>query len=266
MTREAAQAALERAIGGERREWAVARVTIREDAPSEWSADLWLYGAAGGGERTIHGTSCQQIAQAAILIVALAFEAGSDAAALESTAPATEVSTPVHFGVGARAGLDVGSLPKPDLGFALTLALEYGRLRVEFEGSAWLPRTSALGPTPDSGGNFSLFTGGVRACWNALRVTTPYALGPCAGVELGGTYGRGIGVSHREDRLIFWGAGLVGAVVRYQRIPSFWIGLSAELGVPVHRPEWQFKGYSTVVFQPSPVLGRLSLSTGWMFP
>ena len=260
--RARARADLEDALGATRVKRAVVRVTILEAPPGQWTAELWMYGAAGGGERAVRGTSCEQVGRAAVLIVALALETLAEPAA---PAPARAPEPGISLAVGARAVLDFGSLPQPDGALALGLALNLGRLRLETEASGWLPRSIERGPVAGSGGSFRLYTGGLRGCFELLGPRSgSFALGPCASLEAGVTRGSGTGVSHPLHSGVFWGAGLVGLSLHYAALSPLWVGLLAELGAPFFRPTWQIDDFGTV-FRTAPVLGRLSLGARWVF-
>ena len=257
-----ARADLEQALGSTRLKRAVVRVTIVEAQRGQWSAELWMYGAAGSGEREVRGTSCEQVARAAVLIVALALET------LAQPAPAPAPTAPepsVRFAAGARAALDFGSLPRPDLGLALELAMNLGRLRLEAEASGWLPRSAERGPVAGSGGSFGLYSGGLRGCFELLGPSRgSFALGPCVAVEAGVTVGSGIGVSHPRQSNVFWGAGLAGLSVHSAMLSPLWVGLRVELGTPFFRPTWQIDDFG-MVFRAAPLLGRVSIGARWVF-
>lgn len=280
--RKAAQAAIENALrttSAANGQVTVVRVKIAELRDGRWNADIWMYGALGSGDRSFEGGSCQEVAEATTLIVALALDASpspdaESASADDASAPgrgtgssaSMQARERAQIAAGVRATGDVGSLPGPDLGMALVLALQYRRARAEIEGMAWLPRTEHPAPIAGGGGKFGLYTGGLRGCLDLLRSGDgAFNLGPCAGAEAGMTTGTGIGLSRAPQRRNFWGAGLLGLSVRYLGASPLWLGMLAEVGVPFHRAAWQIDDFGTV-FQASPIVQRGSLGVGWLFP
>jgi hypothetical protein len=274
---EAARAAIGNALGAralERSVPVVVRVTITQLDIQRWNADLWMYDAAGSGERSVVGTTCDGVAQASLLIVTLALIAGAESQAPpKQPAPASNVpgdlQARLRFAGGARVLGDVGSLPAagpPHLGFALVLAVQYRQLSAEADASFWLPRVSQQGLAAGSGGRLFLYTGALRGCLDLLQAAGgPFNVGPCAGAELGAMVGRGFGLAERRTRSVFWGAGLLGISGRYLGAAPLWIGLLIEVGLPLHRAAWQVDDVGTV-FQVSPLVGRASLGVGWQFP
>ena len=266
MERDAARAAFSAALQTTSVRWAVVRVTISEQQPGQWNADMWMYGDAGSGERSVRGGSCDQVAQAAILVAVLALESEQQAEAnkrpkLPATAPPA-----VRVAAGVRVAGDVGSLPEADLGLGLAAAVHFGQVRLEAEGTIWLQSSVENGPLAGSGGDFSLYAGTLRACVDLVHSERgAFDVSPCAGMEAGMVNGSGFGISNRRHDSVFWGAGLLGAAFQYLGLSPMWLGLLVEVGAPVHRAAWQIEQYGEV-FQPEAVIGRLSLGARVFFP
>jgi hypothetical protein len=279
LDREAARRAVEAALGTQpesSRPTTVVRVKITATASDGFAADIWIYDPTASGERSFEGADCAQVAQAAILVIAFALNADADAsAAPPPTEPADErPSTPTKgrtrdglgFALGVSVTGDLGSLPQPDAGITLSLGARHGALSAELEASAWLPQTIDAGPVLGSGGKFALYTGALRGCMDLLPAKLrAWELGPCAGGEVGATSGTGVGLSTRNTERVFWGAGLFGLSLRYLGASPLALGMLAELGVPVHRAEWQIDNFRTV-FEASAVVGRTALGVSWLFP
>jgi hypothetical protein len=278
LDREAARNAIADALGAASATvaaHAVVRVRITQGEDGRFSADIWMYDDAGGGERSFEGASCAQVAQATTLIVAMALAStrAADAAATPQALEPEHAATPaqqlradrVRFGAGVHAQADIGSLPQTDAGIALVLEVQLGRVRIEGEGSTWLPQTTYDGQASGGGGRFALYAGGVRGCIDVLPRGTEFDLGPCAGAEVGATTGSGVGLYSWRSQSEFWGAGLLGLSLRFLALQPFAIGLLAELGAPFHRAAWQIDDIGQV-FQPSPFIGRASLGLNYLFP
>jgi hypothetical protein len=277
LDRDAARAAIQDVLGTTAiTGHPVVRVRIAETHAGRFGADIWMYDAAGGGERSFEGASCLQVAQATALIVAFVLQsnqAASSPAEHRARKPASVLdqkndgsSAGVSIALGARANGDLGSLPHAAPGGAVVLALFYGRLRAEADASAFVPQSSYNGPVTGSGGEFALYVGGVRGCFDLLPASArAWDLGPCAAAEAGMVTGRGIGIRSSGSTRVFWGAGLLGLSLLYLEALPIGLGMLAEAGVPVHRPVWQIEQFGPV-FQPATVIGRASVSVSWRFP
>jgi hypothetical protein len=275
LDRETARAAIDRALSLSavvRVAPAVVHVTIGAADSERWDAEIWMYDAHGSGERSVVGTSCLEVAQATVLIVALALastpelEPATPRAGAASSQQSDRNRNRLRFAASVRVAGDTGSLPKADLGFGLTLGMEAGRARAEADLGLWLPRTASDGLAADSGGRLFLYGATLRGCYDLLRASAgAFRLGPCASAELGATLGRGLGLAVRRTRSVFWGASLLGLSARYFGAAPLWFGLLAELGLPWHRASWSVEDVGTV-FQPSVLVGRMSLGVGWLFP
>lgn len=275
LDRDAARNAIEAALGTKTSasgSQAVVRVKIAQTENGRFAADIWMYDPKGSGERSLEGADCPQVAQAVVLIVAFALKADHDAGSATTQTQTEERRDPqiadrTRFSIGVRAAGDIGSLPKPDAGFALVLEARNERLSAEIALSAWLPRASYNGPVPGSGGEFALYTGALRGCFDLLSAQgRAWSLGPCAGAEAGMTSGNGIGFKGHSSAHEPWGAGLFGLSLRYLGALPLALGIRAELGLPVYRPAWQIDNFGTVIFQPSALVGRASLDVSWQFP
>lgn len=268
--RDDARAAIDKALGAspsDQHPAMVVRVTIGEVAPQRWSADIWMYGAAGSGERSVEAASCAQVAEAATLIVALAIAVNPNVPDQASKTAAGATPAAIVFGVHARALGDVGSLPHPNLGIGLALTLQSGRLHAEAEVSGWLPRHAYDDASAVSGGKFSILAGGLRGCADLLLAAPSggFAFGPCAAVESGATIGQGFGLAVHRVRAEYWGAGMLGLSARYASASPLSLDLLAEVGLPWHRPTWQVDDVGPV-FRPRAFFGRISFGVGWTFP
>jgi hypothetical protein len=115
------------------------------------------------------------------------------------------------------------------------------------------------------GGRFGLFTGGVRGCLDALPGDAALQLGPCLGGEVGVATGRGEDITDPETDEDLWAAALLGVSLRYARPANLYLALLVEAGVPLRRPTGEIPDFPDV-FRASPVIGRASLTLGWLFP
>jgi hypothetical protein len=229
-----------------------------------WEAHITTRGTGGVGERRFMGSTCERVADAATLIVAMTLDPVGVASRVEpSHARASEDE--LRFGVGAEGKLDVGSLPLPALGAAALFGASYARWRIEGDGTLFLPRVASRGPRPGSGGEIGLYTAGLRGCFEGLDIPSlPLRAGVCAGAELGYTTGRGIDIRYPTRSGGLWGAALVGLTLREIASPlSPW--LSVDVGAPYPRPTYEIEGFGPV-FRSSPVIMRAAIGMAWIFP
>jgi hypothetical protein len=188
---------------------------------------LSLHSAVGGvqGARSIEGVDCRELAEAAILIVALSVSEADDARAHKSSdAGAASERAPQQRGEAAHAPepalratqprlglflrpefvLELGLLKqRPTYGPELALGLEWGHYRVELAG-LWL-----IGEAAAKGREIALRLAAARVRGCALFGAGRARGGPCAGVELGDALGKNTesGVQNHT----FWGAGSLAA-------------------------------------------------------
>jgi hypothetical protein len=268
-----ARAAIDRYVG-ERGQGALGPVSVRvelaPDGDGAWQGRVALRSRSGQGDRVFHGPSCDQVAEAATLIVAILLEPLKTTAKIREEASAPPPSEPAvetaHVELGVQTSGDVGSLPAPTVGVGLVLGVRAGSALVDIQGSYWAPQRADHGPVPGSGGEMGLYAGSLRACVDVFRPRQGrFRLDPCARVELGLATGVGFGLPDRKESRDLWGAALGGLSAWLSSAPlSSWI--SVEIGTPFARPIYRIDGYDSTVFRASPVLLRASSGVAWSFP
>jgi hypothetical protein len=239
-----------------------------------FAAQIEIEHGDDSGERTFEAQDCARAAEAAILIVALAIDpAGMAARATDK--PKSQVNTaqtrvresePWRLTLGVQLVGDLGSLPGPTAGAGLSLGLLLGRLHVEALGTALLPRVTGSGPAAGSDGEIGMYTAELRGCVALLRFfDRALGVAPCLAAEAGQTWGQGLGLARRRTRTEPWLAGWLGLSVR-QVVGQRWqFGLTAEAGLPLHRPQWVIDDFGQI-FQTAVVGGRLTLHAAVLLP
>jgi hypothetical protein len=258
-------------------------VTVRVDLvpgpDGDWRAQVELRSSHGQGGREFHGPTCEDVAQAATLIVAVMLDPLETAmrvkAAEARAAAARREGQPDDVGeasrsrsrwqVGLETSGDIGSLPAPTLGIGVEAGLHAGMARLEAEGAYWVRARATGGPTPGSGGQIGLFAGGLRGCLDAVRsATDAFRLGVCLHGELGVSTGSGFGIDLPARSSALWGAGFAGLSAQLNSSPlATW--LTVEAGTPLVRPVYAIDGFGEV-FRASPALLRVSSGVAWSFP
>jgi len=243
--------------------------------------ELWLVTLdtlAGGtaGHRTLESATCEGLASATALIVALIIDPDAVAAHAKPTPDATPAPPPTRapavtpppppppratfslVGVGAVGHL--GVLPGADVGLGAHVGLARRSLRVELRG-AYGPRavaSSRVGAAGEAYGKFRFWAATLAGCWMLERGRLE--LGPCLDLELGAVAGEGVGATETTSATTWWygmGAGveLVIAATPWLRFP-----VHADAIVPWHRPSYVFRNVDQPIFRPWPVGARLSLA------
>lgn len=188
------------------------------------------------------------------------------AAVSRTSAPLLGRSGPaVHAGVFAAVGGDIGTLPAPAVGAALTAFAIVGPLRLEAYGAYWFGRSThgqtLIGQTLASyGGTISLATAGATGCMVLGRGR--FDVAPCAGVELGDLHGVGAPSIDTPGTSDGWWVAVVGALHGTMRLfGPLRLGLRVEGAVPLVRDRFvaDVNGQSPAVFRTPVVVGRAFL-------
>jgi hypothetical protein len=247
-------------------------VDLAPDPEGEWRGHVALSGDAGEGNRRFHGPTCDEVADAAALIVAILLNPLRTAARLKAAhgppadAPAADdrAVSGSWFHLGVQTSADVGSLPEATLGFGLVAGVQTERVLLQLEADDWLPQRIVHGPSPGSGGQLGLVAGALRGCVDVVRaLDVRLRFGPCLRPELGVATGSGIGLDQPARSKAFWAALFGGLSARFSTAPlETW--LSFDVGTAVARPNYGIDGFGTV-FQASPVLLRAGFGIGWTF-
>jgi hypothetical protein len=264
--------------GGSPRRRVVAEVARREDG--RWSVALRLRSARGEQRRSLTAESCQAAADATALILALAIDqeraaAGTavrsastsflppplDRPAVEPedtevpgdhASPAVAAVAPTVWWLNASGTVDLGDLPKPEPGAAVSFgARPFARraFRLGASMSLFAPSEAhAPGPT---GGRFWLGMLSASACWEPSL--SYLSLGPC--LDAGGALlaGSGSGETSTRSRTVPWWMFGAHATVAYRLASSWRLRADAGPAFAVGRPEFlaaSTGGELSVIFQP----------------
>jgi len=283
---------------GESRRKLVARIGREADPRSRWSASVDVLDPAGNvvGRRTIAkiSDSCEAVADALALVSALVLSdpsfadpqssadhaarlppALSSAAASETAtiAPPSTVSSEAPVKPGRRAfAIDGGILVAAGLLPGLALG---GEVRLFAAPAAWPPlfATFALWQqakksiADDRGANLDLWTAGLGTCPVYAR-SLSWALGACAGGEVGHLRATGFGFSHTASEAQ-WTFGLgAGGLLQRKIVAGFSVAFGLEIMVPLRKGRVAYApgpNQSLEVWRASPVAGAGSLRLGYAF-
>jgi hypothetical protein len=221
-----------------------------------WSLRLTTEVGGEAQERVLEAESCDALAKATAILIAVAVDPIATAHEVRSTeeivtpppeppprvesaepidpiAVAPRVSGPpprrrvpvrMHLGIGG--GVIVGAVPGVTGGPVATLGLTRGKLRAELRGAWWAPRVGRSGP---ASARVQVGTVAAVVCGEPGNDAVTFPL--CGGVEAGALRGRGVQVPNAHVEHFAWIAALLAAGVRAWVRPR--VGLRADLEVAV---------------------------------
>ena len=218
----------------------VAMVTVSGPTDGRWQASLLFQVGFTRAERRFEAESCQAIASAAALVIALWAEGRPDVP--PPTAPPRDAEKPPvapiveptrrPFVIMLNGLLDWGTMPDSPAGGMEAAGgpiwtFPSWRLRV-LGGLSFFPnrRTPLMDSRVDQA-NFELFDFSGRGC--ATIVSDRFELGPCAGAELAVMHGSGTAL---EDSTKLWVSLLGAAMASWSVSPAIGVFGRAEVVVP----------------------------------
>jgi hypothetical protein len=236
-------------------------VTVRHEKGSRYVAELQTSSASGGGTKRLEGESCDAIALASSVVIALSLDpnASLDAepapAALKPArkparrprpkprppAPPRETFPYLHGSVGVLFGL----LRIPSAFSAAGVGVRHRRFSVELAGAVYQSRDVTRTDRPQVGAELRLFSGEVLGCYAVV----PFELGAlelCPGFRLELMSATAHGVSNPDRGEVLLAAG-VGAVRGRLRATS-WLSAMLDAGVAVRpfQPTFVLNGVGDV--------------------
>jgi hypothetical protein len=160
-------------------------VARRDGGAGGWTALVETKSDGGSGGRSMHGESCEAIAQATALFLALAIDPESAPPVVQpqhDNVPPEPASRSPWPWVGASARVDTATAPRPSLGGEVSVAWRPDPFRLEAGFTDWAPQSDTLLQSPSVGGRFSMVSATLRGCFE--RRLASVALGPCVAAEL----------------------------------------------------------------------------------
>ncbi len=274
---EAAQLAaeVERLLGRSLPESAVsftADATVERDDAGRWHMHLETRARDDARTRELDGESCDDVANATAVILALAIDEEQSTqrtrrvAPSPTTAPASERADAGAESVDrerwiwaarARGAVDVASLPQASAGFGADVELIRGALRIELGAMIWIPKSAAVADHAGAGGTVSLFTGALHGCFVPIRARA-VELGACGGLEAGRIAAEGFGVTSPATNSGLWLAPGLGLLAVWRAGPRLGIVAEAEALAPLVRDEFTLLNVGDVHRAP-PLTGRAAV-------
>lgn len=249
-------------------------VTVRRDKRSRYVAVLETTSAAGGGTKRLEGESCDAIALASSVVIALSLDpnASLDAEPPEAEpepeprpepkrepkprpapqprpVPKRDTFPYLHGSVGVLFEL----LDIPSAFTSAGVGVRHRRFSLELGGAVYQPRDLSLADKPKIGAELRLFTAELLGCYAVL----PFELGAvevCPGLRLEHLTATARGVSNPDQAKVLLASG-VGAVRGRLRATS-WLSATLDAGLAVRpfQPTFVLLGvgdvFETPLFSP----------------
>jgi hypothetical protein len=238
-----------------------------EGGGDRWRADVEMSVGSLSSNRWVEGETCRAVADAVVVIVALAVGPAADrppVTALPSptvrpAAPPPLVEAPSlaratrAWMVGASLVLDGGTIPSVGCGAELFAAWAPSRLDLELVGSFLAPEQATVTGYPAQGAHVWLAEGRGRACYDVLGG----ALGiePCLGGGGQVLVGDGFGSSSPRNATDLIGVASFGGRVVARVSPHVALRLGGEAVVPFTRPTFVIDNAGSV-YRSSSAAGR----------
>jgi hypothetical protein len=251
-----------------------ARVTVVAISESDWQLELTTELGGIKGERVLRGRSCQAVADAATLTLALIlnpeFQQTGEQPAAEKPAAASPIprvtaSPPEPPPPAQRLPERVRGLALSQIGFAsgtlprLTAELTLGLGAALGPASGWVlasydPPQEPRVQGQNAGARLWAGSAALLGCW-AFNARSPI-VGSCLGAEFRRLEGRGTGVTHPRTNDIYWVAPALGITGDLRLASRVQLRVAAFGNAPLHRPSVFLDGLGEV-YRPERVGGRI---------
>ena len=247
---DAVRAKVLRLLGGSQRALTTevkVSVTVRHEKGSRYVAELATSTAAGGGTKRLEGESCDAIALASSVVIALSVDPNASLDA--ETAPEEEPKPPpkpkpkrrppprpvvrrgppretfpyLHGSVGVIFDL----LPDASAFTSAGIGVRHRRFSLELAGAVYQPRDASRSDRPKVGAQLSLATAELLGCYALV----PFQLGAievCPGARLEYLDARAFGVSNPDRGSVLLASGV--AALRGRLRATSWLSATLDGG------------------------------------
>jgi hypothetical protein len=222
-------------------------VTVRHEKGSRYVAELETTTAAGGGSKRLEGESCDAIALASSVVIALSLDPNASLDAeppLDKPEPPPQKPKPragppppptrvapkrvtfpyLHGSVGVLFAL----LPNPSAFTSAGVGVRHRRLSLELAGAVYQHRDATRADRPQVGAELRLFSAELLGCFAVL----PFQLGAvelCPGARLESLGAAAYGVSNPDKGRVLLGAGV--GVLRGRLRATSWLSATLDAGL-----------------------------------
>jgi hypothetical protein len=225
-----------------------------------------VFTGAFAGRRALRGSTCHEVADAALLSVAIAVDPMA-VVRYVAQAQQAEIEVPRNgpqFSLGLGFGADLGTLPQLSVGPGLVLGAEFTPVRLALGVDWWLSRVASVPMREGIGGEITQFEASLRGCvelvhWRKLD------FGPCVAATGGLSVGKGVNLARPLTDHGWTFAPLAGLRIR-QRSQPLYIELAVDAGASLAHPVYLIDGIPIFGSQGPSLFGRVSIVLGWFLP
>jgi len=240
-----------------------ARGRVRREPGGPARLRLSISTADADTERELEADACEELLDAAALLIVLAAETAAQVPASTLAAPrapaeqssspeprrdaepktAAPEASPLGLDVRVFGAMDAAALPRPAPGLGAGASVALGPVRAEAYG-AYFPDQTRLVEEAGAGADVSFVLAAARVCWVPLRRRVDLAA--CLGGEAGVLRAQAFGVSDPSGGSATWLAPQIAGVGRLHLSPIVASLLSVELAVPVAKERFVLVGVGDV--------------------
>ena len=237
---------LNRPLATEQQALSVSAVVSLPHETRPWAVTLESVSGEQRSSRTVEAASCDELANATAVFLAILIEpAPAEAKAASATpqpapapganvaaAPPVTKRAPLRFALGVSASLRSAAVPKWAAGGGIHGAVSWRALRAVAGVNGWLPVDQTIAGSQNQGARLQLSSGFTKLCWQAN--TAPLVPALCGGGELAVLRGTGFG-PQVESRLAtaLFGSLLGGAALRLRSTEHLAVLLEGDVLVPL---------------------------------
>jgi hypothetical protein len=233
----------------------------------------------GAASRTLQAASCEELANATAVFLAILLEPDAEQPEAEPAAPpkaapaapaepATVPPAPPpparsrHFALGATLGARSGLVPDYALGVGLHATFSWQALRTSAGVGFWFPDTTTVAGTEAQGAKLQASSAFAELCWQLESPVLIPAL--CSGGELSLLRGEGFGPGvAAESRTAALGALSAGGALRLRQSERVSWLLDADAVFPLSRPKFVFAGSAPALLHTPSAGFRLTIGAQW---
>ena len=219
-------------------------VTVKHKG-SRYVAELATTSSAGGGTKRLAGESCEAVALASAVVIALSIDPNASLDAAEPTeepkppprpkpTPPPRQSLPpppprYSFGyLYGSVGVLFELLDAPSAFSAAGVGFRHRRFSLELGGALYQPREVVKASRPTAGAKLRLFTGELLGCYAVV----PFSIGAldlCPGFRVEHLSAAAFGVSNPDDASVLLGSGV--AIARGRLRATSWLSATLDVGI-----------------------------------
>jgi hypothetical protein len=238
---------VQRILGGSSSHRATARADVVELGSQRWSVHLVTNVDDAPGERSLEANSCEALASATALILALTVDPARALATMPPPSrpqqpaprpgPPAQTSTrdPLQVLVAAAGVGETGTLPSPSVGGEISLGVLFGPVRGEISGTDWFSQDATA--NTGQGTHIHLLDGALRGCFRG-RFGDRFEMDPCAGAALVLASSNGFGEDKSFERSSSWSTLDADLLSSWRIAGPLALRASLGFGVPLARPSF----------------------------